>query len=199
MRKKHYAIIVPGLGDLPHVVRLLTWHWKLFGITPIIHIAPWKGKETFKPKLTRLVHYIDQLSQGGNGVSLVGMSAGGGIVVNAFYQRKGKVNAVVNISGRLQIGKDINPSLDKAAFGYPAFKECIIMCDEIQKKLKQNERKRVLTIRGIFDEIVPLSTIHLEGGKNIQIPAVEHNVTIAMALVFYAKKITNFLKQKTYD
>ncbi|MDE2591006.1 MAG: alpha/beta hydrolase, partial [Patescibacteria group bacterium] len=165
MPDKHYVIVVPGLGDRDKLVTLAVKHWKQYGIIPYVHLAPWKKKEVLSAKLERLVSLVDKLSKKGK-VSLVGISAGGSMVLNAYAKRKARIKAVINICGRLKCGDHVFPSLNFAAKGNPAFRESVLFCDESRHVLKKSDRKKVMTLRAMYDEVVPPSTATLKGAIN---------------------------------
>ena len=196
MLTKHYVIVVPGLGDRNKLVSLAVKHWKKYGITPYVHVAPWKKKEVLSAKLERLVSLVDKLSKKGK-VSLVGISAGGSMVLNAYAKRKQRIRAVINVCGRLKSGDKVFPSLDLASKGNPAFRESVLFCDESRHVLKKSDRKKVLTLRAWYDEIVPGSTTILKGALNKRMPIVEHNAAIMFALSMYRKQIINFLQMRS--
>ncbi|KKR65079.1 MAG: hypothetical protein UU06_C0029G0001 [Parcubacteria group bacterium GW2011_GWB1_40_5] len=84
---KHVAVIVAGLGGLENFPTL-TSSWAKYGIETV-HFKPmWKSAESFENKLGRFLGFIDLLVSQGKTVSLVGTSAGGSMVVNAFIERK---------------------------------------------------------------------------------------------------------------
>lgn len=193
--KKHSLIVVPGLGGENPFLRTIVNSWRRYGITAYIHDVNWRGEEkVFKPKLKRLVNQVDKLSKNGK-VSLLGTSAGGSAVLNTFYGRQNKIYKVVNVCGRLREGVDVYPTLDVAAETSPAFKESVLLCEKVQEKLSEKDRKKVLTIRSLFDEIVPISTITLEGSRNDKIFSVEHMFSIALAMTIYSRKLISFLKR----
>jgi len=195
MAKKHYVIVVPGLSDRKRMVSYAVKQWKKYGITPYVHLAPWKKKEVLSTKLDRLVSQIDELSKKGF-VSLVGISAGGSMVLNAFAKRKAKISSVVNVCGRIKCGDKVFPSLDLAARGNPAFRESVLFCDESRHLLKKADRKKVLNLRAWYDEVVPSQTSILKGALNKRMPVVEHNAAIMFALSMYKNQIINFLHKK---
>jgi len=193
VKKKHHLIFVPGLSDNN---KLLTWAINRFNkdeFTPHIHLAPWlKRTEKFEPKLNRLLKLIDKLSGDGDLVSLIGISAGASLVLNAYLQRKNKIIGVVNICGRLRSGTGF-PSLNLASRKNPAFKQSVLGFENIEPTLTTKDKKKVLTISAFLDEIVPLNTATLPGATNIQVPLVEHNLAIYGTLIFYRGIINNFL------
>lgn len=191
---RHHLIFVPGLGDDNP---LLHWEIKRFesdGFAVHIHPAPWRNQEeNIQIKLKRLIALIDKLSRDGDLVSLVGISAGASLVLNAYIQRKNKISGVVNLFGRLKSGNYF-PSLTFAARGNPAFSESVLTFEKSEQKLTISDRKKVLTIRATFDETVPLSTAPLAGAKNIQVPLIVHTLSIFLGILIYRKAISKFLK-----
>lgn len=194
MPSKHYVIVVPGLGDREKLVSVAVKQWKKYGFTPLVHLAPWKKKEVLSAKLERLVNLVDKLSKKGT-VSLVGISAGGSMVLNAFAKRKKRVHAVVNVCGRLRCGEKVFPSLNFAARKYPAFRESVLFCDENRHVLTRSDRKKVMTLRGLYDEAVPSSTTTLKGAVNKRLPTILHSPSIIYALSVYKDRIFTFLEQ----
>src|SRR3989339_1588713 len=131
MSKKHKVIIVPGLGDETNIIRLFTNHWRSHGLEPVIHSVGWHDdKNNFESKLRNIVKLIDKFSKEGSTVSLVGTSAGGSAVLNAFIERKNKIHKVVNICGRLSAGTQKGfRSFEARTNSSPAFAQSIRLCE----------------------------------------------------------------------
>lgn len=195
MIPRHHLIVVPGLSGDNFLFSKVVNSWKRYGFIPHVHDVGWKdGEESFKPKLQRLVKQIDELYRDSNTISFIGTSAGGSAVLNALCERKNKIYKVVNICGRLRTGKNVSPTLGAAAKNSKAFYESVIMCEEKTKTLGEMDRKKILTVRALFDEIVPTSTTTLTGAKNIQIISIGHVLSIASAMTIYPRSIIDFLK-----
>lgn len=61
IEKKHYAIIMPGLGDHGARFRWLTSNWKRdYNIIPIIHLVGWSRKKSLM--MISLMTFIHLLS-----------------------------------------------------------------------------------------------------------------------------------------
>lgn len=195
MGKKHYVIIVPGLGDETQKIKWVTNHWRKYGLEPILRNFRWKsGEKHFKPKLKRLISHIDDLLEGENKVSLVGASAGGSAVLNAFAHRRNKISKVITVCARLKRGKERGlRSYERRTKESPPFGESILMLEKLEPKLTMADRKKIMTIRAIFDELVPDDTAQVRGATNNQIKSIEHMFSIWMALGFY-KPTIKFLK-----
>lgn len=199
MSEKHKVIIVPGLGDETNKIRFATNHWRSHGLEPVVHSMGWHdGKNKFEPKLQRLVKLIDKFSHEGDTVSLVGTSAGGSAVLNAFIERKDKIHRVVNICGRLRVGTQKGfRSFEARTSSSPTFAQSIRLCESREDKLIDVDRLKIMTVRAMFgDELVPGNTAILKGAYNIRIPTLEHIFSIGMALTLLSKLIILFINQK---
>lgn len=176
-------IFVPGLGDSNSLLNWLVKRFEKDEFVVFIHPAPWESKsESFKEKLKRLVSVIDELK---GEVYLFGISAGGSLVLNAYLQRKSQITGVVNLFGRLKSSGV--PSLNLAAKDYAAFKESVLTFEKLEPTLTSSDRKKILTMKALFDEIVPVSTMSLRDSTNLQIPTIEHNLSIFIGLLFYKR------------
>ncbi len=198
MAKKHQVIIVPGLGDEVNKISFATRHWSGHNLEPIIHKIGWHdGEKNFTPKLKGLLELIDKSVNSGNRVSLVGLSAGGSAVLNAFQERKNVIKKCVNVCGRLRRGDQRGfRSFEKRTASSPSFAQSVILFESREKYLTINDRQKIMTVSALFgDELVPADTATLAGASNITIPAAEHIFTIVMALTFFSGRIINFLKK----
>jgi len=192
--KKHIVIIVPGLGDETTKIKWATAHWRKYGLKPVIHNIWWKkGNKHFKPKLIRLIHRIDNFIKDGNKVSLVGTSAGSSAVMNAYISRKKKISKVISICGRLKQGEQKGfRSFELRTATSLAFKESILMFEQNETSLIKNDRKKIMTVRALFDELVPDNTSYVIGANNKRLKTIEHVFSIWIGLSFY-KPLTKFL------
>lgn len=197
---KHCIILVPGLGDRILRHQWLTKKWKEDGIEVIIHTAPWnKTQEKFQPKLDRLLKHIDQLSNNGYKVSLIGTSAGGSFVINAYLRRKSKVHKVINVCGRIRKGEHVYPSLKQAARDFTAFYESVIFCEENLRHLTSQDEEKIMTVSPWpIDGIVPMNCIPIQGARNISIPVPLHILGICVALSVFRKPLIEFILASNY-
>lgn len=196
MSQEHHIIFVPGLGGATFLFRRAAASWKKRGVTPHVFDPGWKdGEVLFKPKLKRLAGVVDTLHATGNRVSLIGTSAGGSAVINAFGERKDKIVKVVNVCGRLRAGKDVFPSLNMAAKTSPAFRDSVLMAEKRETGFSSRDRAKILTLRAAYDEIVPASTSPIEGARNIIVPSVEHMLSIALAMTVFSAPIISFFNE----
>lgn len=194
MNQESHFIIVPGLGDRVTLVEELFQN--RFPNLVKIHVyrAPWiRNEESLSLKMKRFLMFIDQLTEDNGQVSLGGISAGGSFVLNAYMERKSKVNKVVNICGRLRVGEGVFPSLNLAAIRSRAFYDSVCASEQNLKKLTVSDKKNFMTMSAWFDEQVPHQTSVLDGAINLTIPMAGHIFSQAYALCFMNRKITNFI------
>lgn len=196
MNKEHSVIIVPGLGNDNIKLQWATKHWRNYGLEPMVHSVGWHDGETeFQPKLERLVTLIDQLTDKGGVVSLVGTSAGGSAVLNAYIERKDIIHRVVSVCGRLHKGAQIGfRSFETRTASSPAFAQSVQLCETHLDSLTADDRKKIMTVRAMFgDELVPADTAIIKGVYNTQVPTPEHMLSIGTALTVFSKPIIMFL------
>lgn len=199
MSKEHHIIYIPGLNDQSlisrNLVKLLPFFWESQGFHAHVVSPRWEEGARFAPKLKLITDEIDRLVDQGHRVSLVGQSAGGSAALNAFYERRNVVNGVVNATGRLKAGVHVRPSLEWAARNSPAFKESVLLFEQQNEaKLTAKDRRKIMTMRPIWDEIVPSSTVSVKGATNKIAPILEHGIGGVFIVSFYSRVILNFLR-----
>jgi len=203
MSKEHHVIYVPGLHDQhpinKNLTRFVPLFWKPYGFQGHIVAPHWEEGKEFAPKLKRILAKIDELADQGHIVSLIGQSAGGSAVMNAYSERRNMINGVVDVTGRLREGENVSPSLEVAARSSPAFAESVLLFErKNEPTLSNQDRKKIMTIRPFWDEVVPATTVPLEGATNLVAPIPEHSIGgIAMCTIF-AKRILYFLNNLAY-
>ncbi|MDO8609903.1 MAG: hypothetical protein Q7R95_05105 [bacterium] len=192
--QKHIIIIIPGLDDNEFNTNLIAKLWtKIYKVQVVPYFMYWKNKEDFDTKLQKLIQKIDEFYYQGFKISLVGTSAGGSVAINVFCKRKYKIHKVINVCGRLKKGKNVFPSLELASRSFHSFKESVLMCEKNINRLSKVDKQKILTIQPLYDEIVPISLITIEGVKNIRIFSIEHMLSIFLSMTIYSKMIIDFL------
>ena len=180
MTKKTTVLFIPGLGDDKIrgenlAIRLLK-PWGLDGeYFPIF----WYKKDDFKLKLTELNKRITELNSEGRRVVLVGYSAGASAAINALSANKEKVSRIILICGKIQNLDKINDSYFKLN---PKCGGSVELLKKSLPDLDAEQRAKVLSIRPIFDETVPVKDTIIQGAKNKRVFMVGHVPTIAYCL-----------------
>ncbi len=196
MNKEHHVIIGPGMDGKVDNLQFLTRNWQAkYGLTPDVMQVVWKDTEHLDVKLARITDTIDELAQRGDTVSLVGCSASGSLMLNAFIERKNVVHKVVNLDGFLRPGNSTGfRSFETRSAASIAFRESVFRFAELEQKLTVQDRKKILTVRPFFgDELVPADTVVIQGALNKTVPMGEHVLSIATALILY-RPVIAFLK-----
>lgn len=194
MSKEHKVIIIPGLGDETNKIKFATNHWKKHGLEPVVHSVGWHDGDKFELKLHRLVGLIDEFSQEGDIVSLVGISAGGSAAMNAFIECKDTIHRVIIVCGRLRTGSQSGfRSFEIRTASSPACAQSIRMCESREPDLTEADKLKIMTVRAMFDELVPGDTAILKGAYNTRVPTPEHMFSIGMALTVFSKPLIVFL------
>ncbi len=197
MSKNHQVIVVPGLGGSSSLLRTFVRSWKRFGIIPEVFEMNWRDEHTdFDTQLGRLIQRIDQLHRTGTRVSLVGTSAGGSAVLNAYCAQTEKTHRVINVCGRMIAGQKVFPSLQTASRTSTIFHTSVLTCERNVSKLPTKDRSRILTIQPIFDEIVPITTMTIPGSRLMKIWSLEHLLSIGVAMTVYKAQIIQFLQDE---
>jgi pimeloyl-ACP methyl ester carboxylesterase len=196
MTPEHHVIIVPGLGNGVKAHIWATNSWKNYGITPHVFDARWKIEEPdFQTKLVRAIDLVDKLTSEGKTISLVGNSAGSSFVMNLFGDRKNKIHRVVINCGRVRIGDWPWFTFDQATASSPSFKESVLRSERVISHLTRKDKQKILTLRPLFDEIVPPFTVPIDGANNEMTISVEHIVSIALNITLYRDKVLTFIKE----
>jgi len=139
-----------------------------------------------------LLNEVNRYLANGDKVSLVGGSA----VLNALVEEP-RINAVVNLCGRLRAGVSVFPSLDQAARNSRALKESVILFESKEPKMTQSQRKKVLCLIPLYDEIVPKKTASLKGATNRTLFSVEHMVSGLLGMTIFSPMIFAFIKVRS--
>jgi len=181
------VIIGPGMDGKIGGLKFITRNWsEKYNLFPEIIQINWKDGRGLKPKLKKVTDLIDSFVRNGDSVSLIGCSASGSLMLNAFVERKDVIQKVINLDGFLRPGNAKGyRSFDKRSAKSVAFRESVLRFEKLEPILTPKDRKKILTVRPLFDELVPPETVMVRGALNRQIPMVEHVLNIAMALVVY--------------
>lgn len=190
---KHYVLYIPGLGDKcttgqAMAVRL----WRIYGVRSELIALRWDIAEPLNTKLNKLYQRIDTLHEQGYTVSLVGVSAGAGVVIHAFSNRQNSVHKVVCLCGKLQNAGTIG----SATYQWnPAFSESMQRLPETLHQLDALTLQRILSIKPLSDESVPPRDTIIPGTHSTTIPTHGHALSIGMGLTVFSYKIIRFIRR----
>lgn len=187
--------IIPGIGYTVDWIKFLTRNWdKKYGIEPHVVDFVWMGEsDKFLGRFERMGKYLDEDIKQGKDVSLLGISAGGSAVVNLFYPRRDKIKKVVTICGRVH-DSNVRKMWNHKPEILGVYEESVKLCEANLSKLTPEDKKRILTIRPFYDEVVPVKTMIIDEANNQRINSAQHMVSISLAMSLYSRTITDFLK-----
>lgn len=190
--KQHHVIYVPGiLDDIYKIQSLAVKTWRLYGVHGHCHPIPWAGEEAWEPKFKRLLAEIDRYKAAGHEVSLVGASAGASAVLNAYAERPASIKSLIYICAKINAPETVSK---KTYAKNPAFKTSLELLQKNLKKLKAEDKSRMLSLYSPADNTVPYLATVIEGVEERKLPALRHGRAIIFALTFGAKEMTGFLK-----
>ena len=194
--RKIAAIYIPGLGDektsgQDKVPLLLS----LFGIKGHYFPFGWAdGTEEFETKLNGLLELIDELTERGYKVSLIAASAGASGALNAFAKRRDQIRSLSLICGKVNNLDAIHPSYYSKN---PKFKSSVELLPLSLKKLKLEERGRILSIRPSMDPVVPPKDTIVEGARNLKSFMMGHSTSIAFHLTIGLPRIAWWIRKNS--
>jgi hypothetical protein len=194
MTTVNHVIIIPGLGNGVEKHEWASNSWKRFGIIPHIFDAKWKTEEKgFQSKLERALKLVDLLTNKNSKISIVGNSAGSSFALNIFGERKKQISKVVINCGRVRDGDWPWFTFDQATESSPSFRESVLRAQRLEKTLTNIDRKKILTLRPLFDEVVPPFTVPIFEARNIITPSIEHSLSIALNMTLFKRQIIDFI------
>lgn len=149
--------------------------------------------ETWEAKLDRLALAIDVAWGSGKAVGLVGASAGATAAVTAFASHLDEVVGAVLIAGKVNRPEVVGDRYKKPN---PALMPALASCQLALSKLEPDERARIMSRRGLYDEVVKKADNYIPGAQNRVVLSVGHVETIASQLTVGAPHIIRFLKRQ---
>ncbi len=193
MNKLH-VIYIPGLGDhdLTRQTNILGfWNW--WNVDTEIFQMNWADNRSWELKFSELLNRIDTVHKLGIKVALVGVSAGGSAVINAYAARPDAIVGIVSISGKINRPDKIGPKYYQKN---PSFVESAKNSPFSLDKLSEEQRSHILSRYGIYDPIVNKADSKVPSAKNRTSPTIGHVFTIAFQITLGAPSLLRFLKKQ---
>jgi len=189
---KHHVIYVPGiLDDIYRAQSTALRFWWLWGVQAHLHAMPWAGQEAYRSKFERLLAEIDGHLEKGHVVSLIGASAGASAVLNAYDQRKDKINAVVYICGKINRPEAVSQRTYRAN---PAFQTALVQLQGVLQRLDSTDKSKLQSLYSAIDVSVPYADTRIPGVKERKLPSFRHGWAIIYAVTIGARGIVVYLK-----
>jgi hypothetical protein len=196
MFPEHHVIIIPGLGNSVQQHIWATKSWKRCNVIPHIFNAQWGIEEpSFQNKLNRAIIVVDNLLAHNKTVSLIGNSAGSSFVLNIFNKRRQYIHRVIINCGRIKTGDYPWLSFKQASARSPSFRESVLLSENILSKLSISDKSKILTIRPIFDELVPPYSVQIPKARNTIIFSIEHVLSIALTMTLRKQTLIDCIRE----
>ena len=194
MSHTKHIIVIPGLGNGVARHKWATTVWKKYDVIPHVFDVQWRIKENgFNEKFERALQLIDSLTKRNVQIALIGNSAGSSFALNLFGARKKQISHVIVNCGRVRDGDWPWFTFAQATASSPSFKESVLKAQEIEKTFTIEDRKKILTLRPLFDEVVPPSTIPICGAYNKVTCSIGHGISIVLNMTVCKKNILDFI------
>ena len=151
----------------------------------------WQSNDSFETLMEQGLAAIRAERTKHTDILLVGVSAGGTLVVNLMAQLQDTNVAALSICGRhidRHTAKWDPRTLKRMAFinerrGSQSFYNAVINCQNVAiPSLTAETKKRLLCIRPLLDEVVPQRTMSVEGITTYTIPTIGHHRAIVSSL-----------------
>lgn len=185
---KHAIIYIPGLGDYKlHGQRFVVGLWRRPRVHTEICQMNWSDKQSFQPKLQKILNRIDTLTTQGYSVSLVGVSAGANAAMHAFAKRPNSVNKLVIICGAIQHPEEVgeNTKRDNPAF----WQSMVALHQGVLDAFTTEQRHRIVSFIPQSDETVNPKNMRVEGVIYEPLPTHGHTKSIVYAISIAARRV----------
>lgn len=201
------SLYLHGLGrsELRRGERVLLKHHQLRGIDVVPAQIDWASSEKFIDLLDRVTYQardmLDSLGQDDR-LILEGSSAGGSLAFNVAHQIDDRRLRVISHSGRLIAGnykEGSHSSLEQCAHlgtdrASQSFYDSVTYCEKITlPQMDPDDYDRYLITKPWGDEVVPTSTMTIEGIKTVLVPMLGHSPGIGLGMLWTPRLIEEHL------
>ncbi len=201
------SLYLHGLGrpELRRGERALLRHHKRSGIDVVPAQIKWESTEKFIDLLDRVTNIANERLRGlgEEGILVLeGSSAGGSLAFNVAHQIDDKRLRVISHSGRLVAGsyrEGSHSSLEKCAHlgtkrASQSFYDSVTYCERITlPQMHPDDYDRYLITKPWGDEVVPTSTMTIEGIKTVLVPTLGHSPGIGLGMLWTPRLIEEHL------
>lgn len=187
------VLVIPGLGERRlGLHRLALQGWRLYGAQADLVPLRWSDG-SWESKRRQLLDRIDIEADQHGRISLVGLSAGGSAVLNAYASRADVIAGVVCVVAK--VNRPEAMLADHIARS-PAFVQSLAECAGSLAGLTASQHKRILSRYSTRDEIVPWPDAIIDGAPSQRTAGLNHNATIAWELTIGAAATLRFLRAR---
>lgn len=182
---KTSLIIIPGLGGESSVnkIRWFVNRWQTADRSVYIFESRWHEPETSEAKIERLNMFLAEHKA--DKYQLVGYSAGGALATAVFKSNPG-IEKLVLISAKLKNADRIGPAYQSSA---PALVGVVQASELAINKLDSSMLPKIVCLRPIYDEVVAIEDMEIEGAQLKRIPFIFHAPAIVLSLLIFTNRL----------
>lgn len=181
MAARKQLVIIPGLGDRGWLYYFIKPLWALFGYKVHIFVFGWNEEGVASEEAqNRLNTFIRGL---GGKTFLIGVSAGGTAAINALAAYPTAIAKVVTVCTPYQQVPRLRNKL---------LVQSINRASRNLSRMERKMRARVLSLDGMYDQVVPTTHSKPNDIRSGKVFAVGHGPSIVMCLSIYNRIIREF-------
>jgi pimeloyl-ACP methyl ester carboxylesterase len=145
----------------------------------------WDTDELYEAKYERLTEFAKGIELGvDDDLIVIAISAGGSLAVRYLYENP-HIQEAILIAGKLKGWRSIGTSYQKRA---PALLESVKQSENLLGEPNAIAAD-VLVVRGLWDGVVPIKDMYIEGADTKILPTIGHTTSIAFALLYYLPRL----------
>ncbi len=177
-------VIIPGIGDRTAVYDLFAVAWRLLGFS--VHVIPFGWRDYYADLTVKNRDFLSKLKNlGEDSIDIIGVSAGGTAAIMA-YDQDNMIRRVIAVCTPF----DELPSVKNRLL-----EDSIIVVQRTLKRFDTKEKSNILSVYGLYDEIVATYMSRYSGIKELRIWSLWHAPSVFVAMTLYALCLKHFLKQ----
>lgn len=178
------TLIIPGYGDHRGYIDRAVRNWdKKYGMQPEVHVFGWQGDaDTYEAKWQDFDDTLQQLGE----VAIIGISAGASVGLRALQMYPNKITKVITVCGLVN-SLEIDAVLLHSK--YPVLERSLESFSQ-----QGMAAKRVMTMRPVYDEIIPTKAMLIESAVDVRMPMLGHMPSILCAMYGYGKTMASFIQ-----
>lgn len=178
------AIIVPGYGDRHDYIEYATKNWQQrYGVDPEVYVFGWSDElGSYEEKWQNFEEKLHNNAP----TAIIGISAGFSVALRGLVQYPELVTAAVSICGPHD-AKDL--SRETLHNKYPLLEQAFDSFSSDDLPLD-----KIMTLRPLFDEVVSVNAVNINGASNERMATVFHAPSIVWGVAGRGKTITEFIK-----
>ncbi len=177
------VVIVPGYGDRSDYLERAAQNWgERFGLEPEIVVFGWNGVgKSYDEKWNRFSQTIQEMGE----VAIIGISAGASAAVRALQTHPDLVKKVITICGPVHKSL-MNPKTLHNE--YPVLEQSLE-----RLTLKNLPSERVMTLRPLYDNVVDIEAMRIDGAHDKRMLVTHHTFSIVWAMYINANRMAKFI------